>query len=71
MTTDLDPDVYPYFFECGRCGESTTIEHEDATDAVPPGINATPRQANERALRNRDWGRVAGRLRCGDCLRAA
>lgn len=64
---DLDPDAFPYVFEC-ECGEATEITHEDATDAVPPGINATIRQATRRALRSEGWGEVGGEWLCPACV---
>lgn len=70
MTTNLDPGSFPYVFKC-VCGQTTEITHEDATDAVPPDINATTRQAVNRALRLKGWGAVEGEVRCRDCVEDA
>jgi hypothetical protein len=70
MTTNLDPSTFPYVFKCG-CGQTTEITHEDATEAVPPEINATTRQAVNRALRSKDWDAAEGQTRCPACVEDA
>lgn len=70
MTTNLDPGAFPYVFKC-ECGQRAEITHEDATDAVPPDINATTQQAVNRALRSNGWGADKGQVKCPACLEDA
>ena len=70
MTTNLDPGAFPYVFKC-ECGKTTEITHEDATDAVPSEINATTRQALNRALQSKGWDAVAGQMKCPTCVEDA
>jgi hypothetical protein len=70
MTTNLDPGAFPYVFKC-ECGQRAEITHEDATDAVPPEINATTRQAVNRALRANGWYADEGQAKCPACLEDA
>jgi hypothetical protein len=69
-TTEFDESVFPFVFECSGCPYDSTAEitHSEAVEAVPPGIEATVRQAVERALVSRGWweGR-AGRV-CPKCM---
>lgn len=65
-TTDLDPDAFPYLFECD-CVRTAEVTHEDAVEAVPPGIEATTRQAVDRALRSKGWWEVRGEKKCPEC----
>lgn len=66
----MDKRIFPYHFECTDCphGSTEQITHEDATEAVPPGIEATPRQAVNKALRSKGWWEVEGRLLCPQCV---
>ena len=68
--TDFDEDVFPYVFECMDCPYDSTAEitHEEATEAVPPGLEATPRQAVDRVLRSGGWWEKGGRLLCPRCV---
>lgn len=65
--TEFEPSIFPYFFECSDCTSTAEIGHEETTEAVPPGIEATPRQAVNRALNLRGWWRKDGRLLCSEC----
>ena len=70
-TTEFDESVFPYVFECMDCPHDSTVEvsHEEAVDAVPPGIEATVRQAVTRARRAKGWWIQAPHgLRCPDCV---
>lgn len=69
-TTEFDPAIFPFQFECMDCPHDSTAEitHDEATEAVPPGVEATPRQAVDRALKSRGWWRKGGRLLCPACM---
>jgi hypothetical protein len=66
----MNPDVFPYVVECPDCPHNTTAEitREEATEAVPPGVEATPRQAVNRALVTRGWHETRGVRVCEKCL---
>jgi len=68
--TAFDESIFPYEFECKDCphGSTATITHEEATEAVPPGIQATPRQAVNRALASRGWWEKGTSLLCPKCM---
>lgn len=68
--TDFDESIFPYQFDCTDCPYNSTVEvtHEEATEAVPPGVEATPRQAVERALQSKGWWEVQGRKLCPKCV---
>jgi len=68
--TEFDERIFPYVFECMDCPHGSTAEigREEATEAVPPGVEATPRQAVDRALKARGWWRKGGRLLCPQCM---
>jgi hypothetical protein len=68
--TDFDESIFPYQFECMDCPYDSSVEitYEEATEAVPPGVEATPRQAVERALTSKGWWEVQGRKLCPQCV---
>lgn len=68
--TDFDERIFPYVFECVDCPHDSTAEigREEATEAVPPEVEATPRQAVDRALKSRGWWKKGGRLLCPECM---
>jgi hypothetical protein len=53
----MNPDIFPYVVECADCphGSVAEVTHEEAEEAIPPGVEATPRQAVSRALVLREW----------------
>jgi len=69
-TTEFDESIFPYVFECMDCPHDSTAEvtHEEAAEAVPPGIEATVRQAVDRALQSKGWWEVQGRKLCPKCM---
>lgn len=70
---EFDEDIFPYVIECPDCPYGTTAEitREEASEAVPPGIEATPKQAVDRALLLRDWYRDPRTMwwMCSSCLK--
>jgi len=69
--TNLDERYFPYEFECTDCPDDSVanITHEEAVEAVPPEVEATPRQAVDSALTARGWWRKrTGNLLCPSCM---
>ena len=70
-TTEFDPAIFPYVFECNRCGSTLEITHDGATKAVPPGTEATPAQAVKQARRGEGWWITSpDGLLCPECMDA-
>jgi len=68
--TQFDERIFPYRFECTDCpyDSATEVSREEAEEAVPPGIEATPNQAVDAALVRKGWHRTRGGLICERCL---
>jgi len=74
-TAEFDRYQFPYDFECGGCGATTTITHEDATEAARNGLfdgDPSVGEVVDHVKRSRGWWVTSPEgLACPDCLREA
>lgn len=62
----FNPDVFPYVFECGECGEELHVTHEEAERAAHAGT--TIREAVETVRRSEGWWVDIWDVKCPECM---